>query len=56
MDILEASRLLRFTTDWERHFHDYDLLVTAGIDAEEAERIATLAAADRPDSQEGIAA
>lgn len=57
MDILEASRLLRFQTDWERRFRDYELLLTAGIDAEEAERIVRRAAADRAACQlEGIAA
>lgn len=57
MDVLEASRLLRFQTDWERRFHDYDLLVTAGVDADEAERIVRRAAADRTANHiEGLAA
>jgi hypothetical protein len=57
MDILEAARLLRFQTDWERRFRDYDLLVTAGIHPDEAERIVRRVAADRAAShQEGIAA
>jgi hypothetical protein len=47
MDILETARLLRFQTDWERRFHHYELLLTAGINAEEAERIVRRAAADR---------
>ncbi|MBZ9922683.1 hypothetical protein LB579_34055 [Mesorhizobium sp. BR1-1-7] len=57
MDILDAAKLLRFQTDWERRFHEYDLLLTAGIDADEAERIVRRAAADRAAlQQEGIAA
>ncbi len=57
MDILEAARLLRFQTDWERRFRDYDLLVTAGVHPDEAERIVRRVAADRAAShQEGIAA
>lgn len=57
MDILEASRLLRFETAWERRFHEYELLLTAGIAADEAERIVRRAAADRAAlQQEGIAA
>lgn len=47
MDILDAARLLRFQTDWERRFHEYELLLTAGIDADEAEKIVSRAAADR---------
>jgi hypothetical protein len=55
MDILEACRLLRFQSDWERRFHEYELLLTAGVDADEAERIVRRTAADRAE-QEGIAA
>lgn len=47
MDILEAARLLRFQTDWERRFHHYELLLTAGIDPDEAESIVSQADADR---------
>jgi hypothetical protein len=47
MDLLDVARLLRFQTDWERRFHHYNLLLDAGIEAEEAERIAALAAEDR---------
>ncbi len=47
MDILETARLLRFQSDWERRFHEYEMLLTAGIDADEAERIVRRAAADR---------
>lgn len=47
MDLLDVARLLRFQTAWERRFHEYDLLLTAGIDADEAERIVRRAAADR---------
>jgi hypothetical protein len=47
MDILETARLLRFQTDWERRFHEYELLLNAGIDADEAERIVSLVEADR---------
>lgn len=56
MDILDAARLLRFQTDWERRFHEYELLLTAGVGADEAERIVRRAAADRAHQQEGIAA
>lgn len=57
MDILETARLLRFQTAWERRFRDYDLLLTAGVDPDEAERIVRRVAADRAAShQEGIAA
>ncbi len=56
MDLLEAVRLLRFQSDWERRFHEYELLLTAGIDAEEAEKIVRRAAADRAESLERIAA
>jgi hypothetical protein len=55
MDILEASRLLRFQTDWERRFHEYELLLTAGVDADEAERIVRRAAADRAEMQQEAA-
>ena len=47
MDILETARMLRFQTAWERRFHEYEMLLTAGIDADEAERIVRRAAADR---------
>jgi hypothetical protein len=47
MDILDAARLLRFQSDWERRFHEYELLLTAGVDADEAERIVRRVAADR---------
>ncbi|WP_164548516.1 hypothetical protein [Mesorhizobium sp. M7D.F.Ca.US.005.01.1.1] len=47
MDLLEAARLLRFSTDWERRFHEYDLLLTAGVHPDEAERIVRRVAADR---------
>ncbi len=47
MDILEAARLLRFTTDWERRFHHYNLLLNAGLAPEEAARIADLTVAER---------
>ena len=47
MDLLDVARLLRFQTAWERRFHHYNLLLDAGISAEEASRIADLAAADR---------
>lgn len=47
MDLLDVARLLRFQTDWERRWHHYELLLTAGIDADEAERIVRRAAADR---------
>ena len=52
MDILEAARLLRFQTDWERRFHDYELLLTAGVDPDEAEQIVRRTAADRANQQE----
>lgn len=45
-----------FHTDWARRAHEYDLLLTAGIDPDEAERIVRRAAADRAHQQEGIAA
>lgn len=47
MDILDVAKLLRFQSDWERRFHEYELLLIAGVDAIEAERIVRLAAADR---------
>lgn len=47
MDVLEAARLLRFQTDWERRWHQYEMLLTAGVDADEAEKIVRRAAADR---------
>lgn len=47
MDLLYVARLLRFQSAWERRFHEYELLLTAGIDADEAERIVRRAAADR---------
>lgn len=47
MDILEAARLLRFQSPWERRFHAYCLLTDAGIEPEESERIVSLAEADR---------
>ena len=47
MDILDAAREFRFQSDWERRFHEYDLLLTAGVDPDEAERIVRRAAADR---------
>jgi hypothetical protein len=58
MDLLEAARLFRFQSDWERRFHEYELLLTAGIDADEAERIVRRTAADRAAQRqpEGIAA
>ncbi len=46
-DCLDACRLLRFQTQWERRFHEYDLLTIAGIPADEAERIVNQAEADR---------
>lgn len=55
MDILETARLLRFQTDWERRFHEYDLLLAAGVDADEAERIVRRAAADRVAHQQEAA-
>jgi hypothetical protein len=56
MDILDAARLLRFQTDWERRFHEYELLLTAGVDADEAEKIVRRAAADRAAQTERAAA
>lgn len=47
MDILETARLLRFTTAWERRWHYYETLLTAGVNAEEASRIVDEAEADR---------
>ena len=47
MDLLDVARLLRFETEWQRQFSHYCLLLDAGIEAEEAERIAALAAEDR---------
>ncbi|RWE46796.1 MAG: hypothetical protein EOS79_11440 [Mesorhizobium sp.] len=47
-DLLETARLLRFTTDWERRFAHYEiLLLTAGIGQERAIEIVTAAEADR---------
>jgi hypothetical protein len=46
-DLLDAAHMLRFQTDWERRLHEYDLLLTAGVDADEAERIVRRAAQDR---------
>lgn len=42
-----VRRVAAFETDWSRRFRDLDLLLTAGIDADEAERIVRRAAADR---------
>lgn len=56
MDILEAARLLRFQSPWERRFHEYELLLAAGIDPDEAESIVSRAAADREDETERRAA
>lgn len=57
MDILEAARLLRFQTDWERRFHHYNLLLEAGLSADEAAQIADLEVADHAEiSRERIAA
>ncbi|WP_167498777.1 hypothetical protein [Mesorhizobium sp. M2D.F.Ca.ET.223.01.1.1] len=47
MDILDAVREFRFQSEWERRFHEYDLLLAAGVDADEAEKIVRHAAADR---------
>ena len=47
MDILEAARLLRLPTAWERRFHDYELLLEAGISPTEASRISDEAEQDR---------
>lgn len=47
MDLLDTAREFRFSSAWERRFHDYEMLLLAGVGQEEAERIATLAAADR---------
>jgi hypothetical protein len=57
--LIDVSRAQRtaFQTDWSRRYHEIDLLLTAGINAEEAERIVRRAAADRAASHpEGIAA
>jgi hypothetical protein len=47
--LLEVSRTQRraFETAWSRRYHEYDLLLTAGVDADEAERIVRRTAADR---------
>ncbi len=57
--LIDVSRVQRsaFHTGWARRARDYDLLVTAGIDPDEAERTVRRAAADRAAHQlEGIAA
>jgi hypothetical protein len=56
MDILETARLLRFQSAWERRFHQYELLLIAGVDAEEAERIVRRTAADRAEAEQKEAA
>ena len=47
IDLVDVAHLLRFSTAWERRFHEYELLLNAGIDADEAERIVSLVEADR---------
>lgn len=57
--LLDVSRAQRraFHTAWARRAHEYDMLLTAGVDADEAEKIVRRVAADRAAShQEGIAA
>lgn len=36
---IELARLVRFASPWERRWHHYELLLTAGISADEASRI-----------------
>jgi hypothetical protein len=47
--LLEVSRTQRraFETAWSRRYHELDLLLTAGVNADEAERIVRRVAADR---------
>lgn len=47
--LIDLSRIQRsaFHTGWARRAHEYELLLTAGIDADEAERIVRRTAADR---------
>ncbi len=40
---------------WERRFHEMDLLLTAGINADEAERIVRRTAADRKEHERAAA-
>lgn len=51
MDLLETARLLRFQTEWERRWHYYETLLTAGLDAEEAQRIIDDVEADRAEEE-----
>lgn len=46
-DYLDVARLLFHKPAWERRFREYEMLLTAGIDADEAERIVSQAEADR---------
>lgn len=47
--LIDISRVQRsaFETEWSRRAREYELLLTAGIDADEAERIVRRTAADR---------
>jgi hypothetical protein len=61
--LLEVSRTQRraFETAWSRRYHELDLLLTAGVNADEAERIVRRVAADRNEERiaiilEGLAA
>lgn len=58
--LIDVSRIQRraFHTEWARRTHEYNLLLTAGINADEAERIVRRTAADRAAQHqpEGIAA
>jgi hypothetical protein len=51
--LIDISRVQRsaFHTDWARRAHHYDLLLTAGIHPDEAERIVRRVAADRAEMQ-----
>jgi hypothetical protein len=46
-DLADIAHMLRFQTAWERRFHEYNLLLKAGLSQSEAERIASEAAQDR---------
>ncbi|MFC5385146.1 hypothetical protein ACFPLB_04100 [Aquamicrobium segne] len=43
---LELSRLVRTSSAWERRFHEYELLLTAGLSCDEAAQIVTDMARD----------
>lgn len=53
---IEASRITRFQSAWERRVHHYELLLNAGVPDDEALRIVTDVARKELDQQQRRAA